>query len=538
MPQAKIRVLDTGLLSAAENIAWDEALMETRLEDRSPDTIRFLQFTPSALVGYHQSITDELRIDYCMREGIEMNRRITGGGAIYFDEGQLGWEMIAHKSSFPKSFSMGQISAALCRSVADALNELGIEAAFRPRNDIEVDGRKISGTGGIFEDEVVFFQGTLLVDFNMAHMLKALKIPVEKLSAKELNSASQRVVSLKELCTEVPTLDLLKSTLAKHLAALLDRKIEYQKPLAIEKERFENKCPEKKDIEWIEPDYDNPKAQCETIESVSKSKGGLLKLSARFDIRQKRLKQLIMTGDVLITPRRFLFDLEAALKESPLSDVLSRATEFMHSNKFEGIEFGRENILHALRALLKKVDCLDMGLSVEEISAIETRGRENLSDIVSQADVMLVPYCAKPNFCKYRYKNYCSECGKCTVGEAYRMGREQGMKVITVNNYENFVGILSSAKAAGSKAFVGTCCKAFFLKRHQAFQESGLSCAIVDIDNTTCYDLEEEQLAYQGKFERETQLKTALIEKVLNLKQKKMTKKFTNSTHLQTVIHL
>ena len=81
-----MRVIDTGLKGAAENMAWDRALMEARAKDIIPDTIRFLRFRPCALVGYHQAVKEEIRVDYCRANRIEINRRITGGGAIYFDE--------------------------------------------------------------------------------------------------------------------------------------------------------------------------------------------------------------------------------------------------------------------------------------------------------------------------------------------------------------------------------------------------------------------------------------------------------------------
>ncbi len=95
------RLLDTNPMSAAENMALDDALVELRGEGRSPDTIHFLQFTPRAvLVGFHQAISEEVRTGFCENQGIEVNRRITGGGAIFFDESQLGWEVICDKAFF------------------------------------------------------------------------------------------------------------------------------------------------------------------------------------------------------------------------------------------------------------------------------------------------------------------------------------------------------------------------------------------------------------------------------------------------------
>src|SRR3989344_2422048 len=86
------RVIDTGLRPAAQNIALNRALLEARQAEEIPSTLRFLRFTPSALLGYHQSADQEFNLEYCREHGITVQRRITGGGAIYFDETQIGWE--------------------------------------------------------------------------------------------------------------------------------------------------------------------------------------------------------------------------------------------------------------------------------------------------------------------------------------------------------------------------------------------------------------------------------------------------------------
>jgi lipoate---protein ligase len=192
------RLLDTGLRSGAENMALDSALLAARAEGSSPDTLRFLRFSPPvALVGYHQSVAEEIRVDYCQEMGIDINRRVTGGGAIYFDAGQLGWEIICSYQSLGQGRHMERITQALCGTVARGLRRLGVDARFRPRNDIEVHGRKISGTGGSFDGKCFLFQGTLLIDFNLENLIKALRIPTEKLNRRELSSAAERVTSVK-----------------------------------------------------------------------------------------------------------------------------------------------------------------------------------------------------------------------------------------------------------------------------------------------------------------------------------------------------
>ncbi len=211
-----IRIIDTGLLSGAENMAWDEALLTARVQGIIPDTLRYLRFSPAvALVGYHQAVAEEIRLDYRQQEGIEINRRITGGGAIFFDEGQLGWELIASRKSISLGLTMEEITEALCRAAVRGLRTLGLEARFRPRNDIEIQGRKISGTGAAFEGDAFLFQGTLLIDFHLEHLIKALRIPTEKLNHKELTSARERVTSLKEQLGKRPPLEKVKKALEK-----------------------------------------------------------------------------------------------------------------------------------------------------------------------------------------------------------------------------------------------------------------------------------------------------------------------------------
>src|SRR4030042_7220048 len=88
------RLLDTGARSASENMALDEILLELKAADEIPNTLRFLQFAnPSVLVGHHQCVEEEVRLDYCRAKGIEINRRLTGGGALYWGRQELGGEI-------------------------------------------------------------------------------------------------------------------------------------------------------------------------------------------------------------------------------------------------------------------------------------------------------------------------------------------------------------------------------------------------------------------------------------------------------------
>ena len=87
-----VRVIDTGVRSGRENVAFDQALVEAHNAARVPDTIRFLRFRPAALVGLHQILSHEVRLEYCARHGIEVGRRNTGASAASLEASMFDTE--------------------------------------------------------------------------------------------------------------------------------------------------------------------------------------------------------------------------------------------------------------------------------------------------------------------------------------------------------------------------------------------------------------------------------------------------------------
>lgn len=306
------RVLDTGLRSAAQNIALNRALLEARQAGETPSTLRFLRFFPSALLGYHQSAEQELDLAHCRAHGIAVQRRITGGGAIYFDEGQIGWELYLHRHEIPETDLTG-ISRRICEAAARGIATLGVEARFRPRNDIEVAGRKISGTGGIFDGDALMFQGTLLVDFDVEKMLRALRIPAEKLSGKAIASARERVTSLAELLGQAPSLDRVKDILSHALAGEFGVALAPGELLATENARYHAALEEIDDDAWINQ-IARPDTEMPLFEAAQKFPGGMLRVALAYDSVRRRIAQAWFSGDFFVAPRRCVADLEAVLR--------------------------------------------------------------------------------------------------------------------------------------------------------------------------------------------------------------------------------
>ncbi|MBI3353523.1 MAG: DUF116 domain-containing protein [Nitrospirae bacterium] len=525
------RMIDTWSLSAAENITLDHTLLQARANGLSANTIRFLQFNPPcALIGFHQTIEQEIRTDFCREKGIDINRRITGGGAIYFDTTQLGWEVIASKKDFGNT-NIHELTERICDAAASGLKRLGIDAEFRPRNDIEVNGKKISGTGGVFDGDAFLYQGTILVDFNAEAMLKALRIPTEKLTAKGLNSAKERVTSIKDELGYLPSLDKIKDALIAGFAEAFSIKLEKGGLTGEELSSYNEKIDYFKSKKWIYS-VQEPSDKIQSVSSVYKKDGGLIRINLKVNVQRRIVKQGLITGDFFINPSRFVLDLEAALKDAALENAIAIAERFFDEKRPEMLQLTKYDFINAIKLAIEKLDYSRLGIKTDDANSLfliiepypltppsPQRG-EGLNEVLKSAGALLLPYCAKPPECEYRNIDGCSKCGLCSVGDAYSMAEERGMIPISITNYEHLKEMLQSLKDKGIKSYIGCCCEAFFIKRQDAFADADIPGVLIDIENKTCYELKKEEAAYKGDFQEKTEIKIGLLKKLLEVRSK------------------
>ncbi len=510
------RLLDTGIKTAAENIAFDAALLENRAKSPSKNTLRFLQFNqPCVLIGFHQTVEQEIRTDFCREKGIDINRRITGGGAIYFDTTQLGWEIIASRADFG-NINIQELTKKICNAAASGLKRLGIDAEFRPRNDIEVNGRKISGTGGVFDGDAFLYQGTVLIDFDVESMLKALRIPVEKLTAKGLSSACERVTSIKNELGYLPHLDKIKDALIAGFAEAFSIKLEKGGLTGEERSLYNEKIDYFKSKKWTYS-VQEPSDKMQTVYSVYKKDGGLIRINLKVDMQRQIVRQALITGDFFINPVRFILDLEAVLKDSTVESAIAIAERFFDEKGPEMLQLTKYDFINAIRLAIEKIDYQRFSMSTEDANSIFTIHKP-INEALKDAGAVLLPYCAKPPECEYRNIDGCSKCGLCSVGDAYSIAEERGMIPISINNYKHLKETLQSLKDKGIKSYIGCCCEAFFIKRQDAFADAGIPGVLIDIENTTCYELKKEEAAYKGDFQEKTELKIDLLKKLFEVR--------------------
>ncbi|CAN5444087.1 lipoate--protein ligase [soil metagenome] len=158
------------------------------------DYLLFYINSPSIIIGKHQNTIEEINSPYVKEKKITVVRRISGGGAVYHDEGNLNF-------SFMTQYSHDSIHnfKKFTQPVIEYLNELGINAELNGRNDITVDGKKISGNAQFSNTRSMFSHGTLLFDSNLENVVDALNVKQEKIESKGIKSIRSRVVNIKEL---------------------------------------------------------------------------------------------------------------------------------------------------------------------------------------------------------------------------------------------------------------------------------------------------------------------------------------------------
>ena len=147
----------------------------------------------SLIVGKHQNTLEEMNEDAVAREHIHVVRRNTGGGAVYHDLGNVNFSFICSWAT-----EEDQSYEHFLNPVIEALEKIGVHAKMNGRNDLTVDGRKISGNAQMVRDDRILHHGTLLFDSDLEKVQRVLKVSGEKLSSKGIKSVKSRVGNIKD----------------------------------------------------------------------------------------------------------------------------------------------------------------------------------------------------------------------------------------------------------------------------------------------------------------------------------------------------
>lgn len=206
----KALVVDT--TEPAYNLALEEVLFDT-IDEKGEGLFLLWRNAPSIIVGRHQCTGEEINAEFVERRGIPVVRRNTGGGAVYHDLGNLNFSFIELAPG------EGRVDfARYLTPICAALRKLGVEAQISGRNDLEVAGRKISGSAQRIQGGKVLHHGTLLAELNFEDMAEALRVEPEKYLSKGVPSVRARVANIAEFCPRANLMDDLRAALTKACA--------------------------------------------------------------------------------------------------------------------------------------------------------------------------------------------------------------------------------------------------------------------------------------------------------------------------------
>jgi lipoate-protein ligase A len=498
--RAPLPTTDAGLAPASAHFAADALRLAAHAAGQASDELRFYRMTPAIVVGRHQRVFHEVRLDYCAAHGIEVLRRLTGGGTLYHDPDQLAFSLVCAAGEVGLADALMQ----LCEGLAAGLRTLGLPVVFRAPNDLEVDGRKLASGFVTRRGDTLLFHGGLLLEVDIERALSALRLPTEKLSPRGLAGARQRLVTVRELLGAVPPLAEVRAAMAEGLTAALGRTalsvVDVPPPAPIA-----DTCP----IDhW-------PSG----AEALWKTGGGLLRATLAFDASGERVVAAGLGGDVVVDPPESFDDLEDWLRGALVVDLPTQVERFFADRSVELLGFTLADVVHVVGlATARLAQCSIFGLDARQANRLMVLTPSDgfgAAKTLGRASIMLVPYCAKPAWCAWRSRDGCAECGGCEVGDAYALARERGMAVVSITNYDHLCRTLAEMRATGVEAYVGMCCEQFFIKRHQTFQAAGIPAVLMDIAGANCYELRQEEQAYAGTFTAEAHLDLPLVEKVM-----------------------
>lgn len=185
------------------NLAFDEYCLEN-IQSEGPYFFLWRN-RPAVIIGLNQNAYSEVNLDYLNSHGITLARRVTGGGAVYHDLQNMNYTIIGRNPS--------------PQPMVDALRSLGVPAELTGRNDIFVEGRKVSGYARRVSHDQEIIHGTLMYDVDLDTLTHVLDTPDSKMQAKGIASVKSRVANLKEYLPQFKSLDELQAALQEILSA-------------------------------------------------------------------------------------------------------------------------------------------------------------------------------------------------------------------------------------------------------------------------------------------------------------------------------
>lgn len=314
---------DTKSTDPYYNLAFEEYVFANK---RQGDWLLLWQNANTIVIGMNQNPREEIDEQFVEAHQIRVVRRMTGGGAVYHDLGNLNYSFITDAGD-PERLSMERFTGAVC----GALAAMGVHAEAAGRNDITVEGKKVSGTAQRIDGERLLYHGTLLFKSDVEMIAGALRTDPDKYRSKSTKSVRSRVGNISDYLPEGATIGEFKGKL---LAALTGEQFTYLELISREIQEVERLADTKyRTWDWnygASPPYD-------AVRKRARRDGGTLEIYEK--VVKGRIEAIVFQGDFMarlplepleaaLAGRRFQREeVSAALSGFPLADMFGGITK-------------------------------------------------------------------------------------------------------------------------------------------------------------------------------------------------------------------
>jgi len=322
-PAQRWRVIDTGLRAPEQNAALDRALLEAREAEEIPSTLRFLRYTPAVLLGALQDCDPLIDAEACRGRALSVHRRLADGGAFVCDGPHLAWTLYLSKADVQWADGRALLKR-LCHAAAAGISALGMDARYRARNEIVVDGRVLAQAGALYSDEALMFQAVIALDGDPGARAMLFSLPWT--GNDRVAALRRRYTTVHEQLARRPDAEALKRNLVEA----------YESEFAVELRDGELTLSEQARYEVAAREHGvgpaqgvMPRARLRSANAVQACAGGSLAACVVFD--DARTIRHVWFAGCSVRPASAVYDLEAALRDVAVERVAAKVSGFFAS---------------------------------------------------------------------------------------------------------------------------------------------------------------------------------------------------------------
>ena len=357
----EVRIIDFGNVSYLDSQAIYHTVAHS-FDENTPDTITIMNpIQTYACIGFFQELEKEIDVEFCNNNNIPVIRREIGGGAVLLDNNQIFFHFIFNKLKVTRD--VAKIYSIFLEPVVNTYVKLGLNVCHRPINDLQIDGKKIGGTGAAEIGNSTVVVGSFMLDFNYELMPQILKVPSEKFRDKVYQNVKDYVTTIKKefgiIGQALPSREKIIETFLDEVSSCFNVELFSKNSLAnYEKEKLLEIRKLLLDENWLKRKgkFSSQKVKITTdvniLEGNYKSTGGLIRITAT--LLGKKLKEIDISGDFTLTPPEGLSQIESCLTdlEVDYGNMHTRINEIYNKYKIQSPGVSPEDFVEALKITL------------------------------------------------------------------------------------------------------------------------------------------------------------------------------------------